>query len=71
VYSGSNCGDGVYAGANTSCPFALNVYANYTGPGDDFAYSSVTGENYTMFCTESDGQVTCTGGIGASVQFPG
>jgi len=71
VYSGANCGGGVYAGANTSCPFALNVAANYNGPGNDYAYSPVTGLNYTMYCTESYGQVTCTGGDNASVQFAG
>ena len=70
VYSGTDCGGGVYAGANTSCPFAENVAANYTGPGADYAYSPVTGLNYTMTCNEAGyGNVTCTGGDDASVQF--
>jgi hypothetical protein len=69
--SGTDCGDGVYAGPNTSCSFAANVAQNYTGPGADYASSPVTGQNYTMNCTESSGTVTCTGGNNASVQFSG
>jgi hypothetical protein len=68
----TNCGGGVYAGANTSCPFALNVAADYTGPGDDYANSPVTGLSYTMSCLPSanaGGWVNCTGGINASVWF--
>ena len=38
----TNCGGGVYAGAGTSCLFALNVAADYTGTGPDYAYSPVT-----------------------------
>ena len=70
AYTGQLCGSGVYAGANTSCPFALNVAANYTGSGADYAYSPVTGLNYTMYCYGFD-PVTCTGGDNASVQFHG
>ena len=56
----TNCGSGanggeVYAGPDTSCPFAQNVAANWTGPGADYAYSPVTGLNYTMNCTDSGG----------------
>jgi hypothetical protein len=69
--SGTNCGDGLYAGPNTSCSFAANVAQNYTGPGADYASSPVTGQDYTMNCTESSGTVTCTGGNNASVQFSG
>lgn len=69
--SGIDCGDGVYAGPNTSCSFAANVAQNYTGPGADYASSPVTGQDYTMNCTESSGTVTCTGGNNASVQFSG
>jgi len=69
--SGTDCGDGVYAGPNTSCSFAANVAQNYTGPGADYASSPVTGQDYTMNCTESSGTVTCTGGNNASVQFSG
>jgi len=72
VYSGTNCGNGVYAGPNTSCAFAQNVAANYTGAGSDYAFSPVTGEEYDMTCggpgTDQD-VVTCTGGDDASVQF--
>jgi hypothetical protein len=68
--AGTDCGGGVYVGANTSCPFAQNVAANYTGPGADYAYSPVTGLSYTMNCiTWGYGNVTCTGGDNASVQF--
>jgi hypothetical protein len=69
--SGTDCGDGVYAGPNTSCSFAANVAQNCTGPGADYASSPVTGQDYTMNCTESSGTVTCTGGNNASVQFSG
>ena len=62
------------AGADTSCPFALNVAANYTGAGADYAYSPVTGLNYTMICNGGEGAldtVTCTGGNNALVDFQG
>jgi hypothetical protein len=77
VYSGANCGGGVYAGPNTSCAFALNVAADYNGaaydagPQVETVYSPVTGESYSMTYTWSDGVVTATGGNDASVQFPG
>ena len=64
----TNCGGGVYAGAGTSCPFALNVAANYTGTGLDFAYSPVTGLSYTMNCSDSN-LIICTGGNNALVQI--
>lgn len=70
----TNCGGGVYAGADTSCPFALNVAANYTGAGADDAYSPVTGLSYTMSCNGGFGAgdtVTCTGGDNALVEFTG
>ena len=80
--SGTNCGTdangySVYAGANTSCPFALNVAASYNGAAYDAGpqvisvYSPATGESYSMTYTWSDGVVTATGGNDASVQFPG
>jgi hypothetical protein len=31
--------DAIYAGPNTSCPFAWNVASNYIGPGPEYAYS--------------------------------
>ena len=72
VDSSGNCGDGVTAGANTSCPFALNVAADYTG-GDPFSvYSPVTGQSYTMTCTGPgtyEDVVTCSGGNNAFVSF--
>ena len=66
------CGGDVYAGADTSCPFALNVAADYTGFGADYAYSPVTGMDYIMSCDGGSGArdlVTCTGGDNALVEF--
>lgn len=74
VANGTDCGGGVYAGADTSCPFALNVAANYTGAGADYAFSPVTGLDYTMYCNGGEGAldtVTCTGGDNALVDFTG
>ena len=68
------CGGDVYAGADTSCPFALNVEADYTGAGADYAYSPATGLSYTMNCDGGAGAldtVTCTGGDNALVKFTG
>jgi hypothetical protein len=70
----TDCGGDVYAGADTSCPFALNVEADYTGAGADYAYSPVTGQSYTMNCDGGAGAldtVTCTGGNNALVEFTG
>ncbi len=68
------CGDGVYAGANTSCAFAMNVVGEYgSNPGASTitAYSPVTGEYYTMSCgTAGNGGHVCTGGNNAAVYFP-
>jgi hypothetical protein len=67
-----NCGGDLYAGADTSCPFALNVAADYTGLGADYAYSPVTGLDHTMSCDGGSGArdlVTCTGGDNALVEF--
>lgn len=68
--SESNCGPGLTAGANTSCPFAENVRATYqqTGSGVIDVYSPTTGRTYTMYCTSGNPHV-CTGGNGASVYF--
>ena len=75
VYSGSNCGGGVYAGPNTSCAFALNVANGYSSQGPRpyarYVYSPVTGQSYWMTYNESNGVITATGGNDASVQFPG
>jgi len=70
----TDCGGDVYAGADTSCPFALNVEADYTGAGADYAYSPTTGLSYTMNCdggAGARGTVTCTGGDNALVEFTG
>jgi hypothetical protein len=68
---GTPCGSGVYAGPNTSCPFALNVRdAYYEAPGSRASvrvYSPVTGMTYTMDCRPAGDAVTCSGGNGASV----
>jgi hypothetical protein len=62
--------DSIYVGGDTSCPFALNVAADYAGPGADYAYSPVTKLNYVMNCTiVGAGTVICTGGNDAYVQF--
>jgi len=48
----------------------MNVAANYTGPGLDYAYSPVTGQTYAMDCEiYGAGTVICTGGNNAMVQF--
>ena len=59
---GTDMADSIYAGPDTSCPFALNVAAIYTGPGVEYAYSPVTGETYAMTCEiVGAGTVECTG----------
>ncbi len=71
----TSCGQAVFAGADTSCPFAQNVeqaYSNSNSPGTGTttvtAVSPVTSQAYTMQCT---GQmpVTCQGGTNALVEF--
>jgi hypothetical protein len=64
----TDCGGGVHAGADTSCPFAPNVAANYSGTGPDYAYSPVTGLSDTMNCSDSN-PIICTGGDSALVQI--
>jgi hypothetical protein len=70
---GNSCGGGVYAGAATSCAFALNVRDAYAeAPGAVATvrvYSPVTDTTYTMDCRPSGNGVTCSGGNGASVSF--
>ena len=71
----TDCGGYLYVNADTSCSFAQNVEANYTGLGPDYAYSPVTGENYTMNCVAGYGNlnggdsVVCTGGDNALVEW--
>jgi hypothetical protein len=66
----SNCGDGLTAGANTSCAFAENVRVAYeqSGPGTVTAYSPATNATYEMSCSYGP-SVVCTGGNDASVYF--
>jgi hypothetical protein len=66
----TDCGSDVFAGPDTSCPFALIVEQAWAsaGNGDVTAYSPVTGLNYVMDC-ESSNPVVCTGGNNASVQI--
>ncbi len=69
----SSCGGGLSVGPNTSCSFAENVEAAYTGnggPGTFAVHSPVTGQTYTMTCNLNGSEVTCTGGNNASVSFP-
>jgi hypothetical protein len=66
----TNCG-GVYAGPNTSCPFAVNVEQTWLTSGaiETFSvYSPVTGLSYVMTCGGIDPTV-CTGGNNALVEF--
>ncbi len=68
-----NCGDGISAGPNTSCPFAKNVRDAYLAvPGDSVeidVHSPVTGKTYAMACVRTGDKVTCRGGNEAVVQF--
>lgn len=71
----TGCGSsGVYAGSNTSCPFALNVQQAWSASGVTngtvYAYSPVTGQSYAMSCTEVGAStIACSGGNNAYVQF--
>jgi hypothetical protein len=68
-----DCGDGVLAGPNTSCPFAKNVHEKYFAvPGDSVeidVYSPVTHQTYAMNCVRTGDSVTCRGGNEAVVKF--
>ena len=66
---GQQCNSTVSAGANTTCPFALNVASQFNGAGSNTpfsAYSPATRREYTMSC-ESGSPVVCTGGNNATV----
>lgn len=67
---GASCGGNVSAGANTTCPFALNVAAEYLTQGGGtrslVVYSPVTGLDYTMNCVAGVPSV-CRGGNNAVV----
>ena len=69
----ASCGGLVFAGPDTSCPFAENVvsaYVNATSFGNATvtATSPATGETYTMQCS-GESPVSCTGGTNALVVF--
>ena len=66
----TDCGSGLTAGANTSCPFAEEVRAAYNRSGSSVldVESPVTGQTYRMYCTGGATHV-CTGGNNASVTF--
>ena len=72
--SRTNCGAGVQAGPNTSCPFARNVRQTYYAAGGSGSmtvtvYSQTTDKTYAMSCSGGSPHV-CTGGNNASVYFP-
>ena len=53
----TSCGSGVYAGPDTSCPFALNVWRAATADGNTpvvTAYSPVTGQSYSLALTSTN-----------------
>jgi len=74
----TDCGDRVFAGPDTSCPFAQNVRERYIpfeheGSVIIHVYSPVTQEDYAMNCVTTgttDNYVTCRGGDNAVVTFP-
>jgi hypothetical protein len=72
---GRNCGGGLHAGPNTSCPFAQNVRDAYNAaPGTTASvrvFSPVTGQTYTMSCAPAGSGVTCSGANNASVTWSG
>lgn len=71
--SGSDCGDGLRAGPNTSCAFAANVRDAYNeAPGAAATirvFSPTTNQTYTMSCAPAGSGITCSGGNNASVTF--
>jgi Flp pilus assembly protein TadG len=70
VPQGTSCGNNVSAGPNTTCPFALNVAAEYLTEGGGtisiVVHSPVTGLDYTMSCVAGVPSV-CRGGNNAVV----
>jgi hypothetical protein len=72
--SGTDCGDGVIAGPETSCGFALNTRDEYereigAGSGSIEAWSEANEEWYPMYCTEGS-EHECSGAISATVYWP-
>jgi hypothetical protein len=72
---GRDCGGGLHAGPNTSCPFAQNVRDAYNeAPGTTASvrvFSPVTRQTYTMSCAPAGSGVTCSGANNASVTWSG
>lgn len=71
-FSGTDCGQGVVAGPNTSCAFAINVAGDFNSSGQPSVvntFSPTTGQTYTMNCTPGQPNI-CRGGNNASVAFP-
>jgi len=71
-FSGTDCGQGVVAGPNTSCQFAINVAGDFNSSGQPSTvdtYSPTTGQTYTMHCVAGSPNI-CRGGNNASVAFP-
>jgi hypothetical protein len=72
--SGTDCGDGVIAGPETSCGFALNTRAEYeteigAGSGTIEAFSEDNEQWYSMYCSEGS-EHECSGAISATVYWP-
>jgi hypothetical protein len=73
----TDCGDRVFAGPDTSCPFAQDVRERYMPIQQEGSvminvYSPVTQETYTMNCVRggnTDNSVNCRGGDNAIVTF--
>jgi hypothetical protein len=69
----TECGGGLHAGPNTSCPFARNVRDAYdAAPGTTASvrvFSPVTRQTYTMSCANAGSGVTCSGANNASVTW--
>jgi hypothetical protein len=73
----TDCGDRVFAGPDTSCPFAQDVRERYMpiqheGSVMIDVYSPVTQETYAMNCVRTgitDNSVNCRGGNNAMVTF--
>jgi hypothetical protein len=65
---GTDCGDGVSVGPNTTCDFAQNVAQAYRESGSSVvrAYSPARGDTFAMSCSGTD-PVVCRGGDNASV----
>ena len=77
----NDCGGGVWANSNTSCPFAQNVHEQWmsenpkggaggSSGGTIDVYSPITDQTYTMTWVRSPDSVTCRGGNDAAVWFP-